>query len=141
MPAGRPKKTTEDFPSNWKDEVLALASQGASDVEIRVFLDICHETWQRMIDEDREFSETIKKAHDHCRLWWEKSGRLNLENKEFSPTLWYMNMKNRFGWADKQEVKQEVKADMKHEIDLSKLSIDELELATELQLKSRAGKA
>ena len=104
MPAGRPKITLADFQENWKDEVLALASEGASEVEIRGLLNICNDTFYRLIEEDAVFSETIKKARENCRIWWEQKGRKNLENKEFSSTLWYMNMKNRFGWADKQEV-------------------------------------
>ena len=104
----RPKITTDDFPENWENGIIELASQGASDVEIRDYLNgICHETWARLIEEDKEFSETVKKARLKCQVWWEKKGRLNLDEKDFSATLWYMNMKNRFGWADKQEVKQE----------------------------------
>ena len=33
-----------------------------------------------------------------------KQGRKNLENKEFNSTLWYMNMKNRFGWKDRNDL-------------------------------------
>lgn len=104
---GRPKITTADFPEKWEKIVDSLYSQGASDVEIRVELDICHQTWDRLLKEDTEFAETIKKARQKCNAWWERKGRTELENDKFSSTLWYMNMKNRFGWADKQENKNE----------------------------------
>lgn len=136
MPAGRPKITTNDFPENWKAEVLALASEGASDVEIRGLLDICNDTFYRLIEDDSEFSETINKAKSLCRIWWEKNGRLNLENKDFSSTLWYMNMKNRFGWADKQEIATQ--QNIVQKLDLSGLSDDELRTLAEIQRKSGA---
>lgn len=105
MPAGRPKETLDRLPDGWQERVLELASQGASDVELRVELGLCIDTFYRFIDDEKEFSETIKRAHDLCQVWWEKNGRVNLDTKEFNSTLWYMNMKNRFGWADKQEQK------------------------------------
>ena len=111
MGSGRLKITPADFPDDWEKGIIDLASEGASDVEIRGFLGICHETWVRLINEDQLFSETVKKARDLCRIWWEKNGRLNLETKDFSATLWYMNMKNRFGWADKQEVDHTTKGE------------------------------
>lgn len=109
MGSGRLKITTDEFPENWKDHVISLGEQGASDVEIRDYLNcICHETFTRLLREDEIFSETIKRARSKCQVWWEKNGRVNLESKEFNSTLWYMNMKNRFGWADKQETKTDV---------------------------------
>ena len=103
---GRPKKKLDCLPNGWQEGVVELAEQGASDVELRDYLNISDDLWYRFIEEEPEFSLTIKKASRKCRIWWEKSGRLNLDNKDFSPTLWYMNMKNRFGWADKQEISQ-----------------------------------
>jgi len=105
MPAGRPKKTLECLPDGWQEKTLGLASEGASDVELRGMLDISDDLWYRFIDEEPEFSRTVKKAHNRCEIWWVKNGRMSLREKEFNSTLWYMNMKNRFGWADRQEQK------------------------------------
>ena len=107
---GRPKIKLSDFPEGWEKEVVEIGKQGGSDVEIRGYLNgICHETWERLIKEEPLFSETIKSARLHCQIWWEKNGRKNLNNKDFSYTGWYMNMKNRFGWKDKQETQVEEK--------------------------------
>ena len=82
---------------------MKLAREGASDVEIRAELGISDDLWYRWKKEEKEFSQTIKKANALCKAWWMKKGRKNLENRHFSPVLWYMNMKNRFGWKDKSE--------------------------------------
>ena len=111
MPGGRPKKEFKAWP-NWKQDIYDLYSQGAGDIEIRALVaekmedtETCSWIlWDRWLEEEPEFCETIKKGRILCERWWQQQGRENLKDKDFSPTLWYMNMKNRFGWADKQEV-------------------------------------
>ena len=103
-PVGRPKITTRDFKPNWKEKLISMGKMGCSDVEMRCELGISDDTWYRMMKEDEVFSGTVKEARGFCRAWWEAHGRKQLENKDFSPTLWYMNMKNRFGWADKRGI-------------------------------------
>ena len=100
----RPKKTLDNLPKNWKKIITDIKRQGGSDVEVRVALDISDDLWSRFIKEIEEFSRTIKKGTDLCEAWWVKEGRVNLGNRQFNAVLWYMNMKNRFGWKDKTDI-------------------------------------
>lgn len=131
---GRPKETfqeaKENFPTDWFDLILDEYSEGASDVEIKALIwkwrgSFSNDLWDRWMKEEPEFSETIKQGRVFSNCWWEKKGRKNLENKDFSATLFYMNMKNRFGWSDK--VNQEI----------NKTTIDLTESMTDDELESR----
>lgn len=86
------------------DTVVEMMAEGASKTEVCAELDICHDTLLEWEDRHVEFSEAIKRGIKLSQAWWERQGRLSLKDKEFSYTGWYMNMKNRFGWADKQEL-------------------------------------
>ena len=104
MPLGRPKKTLDDLPEGWEAEALELYKAGASDTEIKAtVLDISDDLWYRLIKEEPTFSGAIKRGRGLAQSWWEKNGRSNLENQKFNPTLWYMNMRNRYKWADRHD--------------------------------------
>ena len=104
---GRPLKKLEDLPDGWEDTIINLSKEGASIVELAVALDISRKTLYNLSERDEHFLHTIKKCKRYCEAWWLSKGRTELDNKDFSYTGWYMNMKNRFGWADKQENKNE----------------------------------
>ena len=108
--AGRPKSAV-DLPEGWYNDILEMYQEGASDVEVKAYIyskrkTFSNDLWDRWLQEEPEFSETIKVGKMLSEAWWAKTGRKNLNNKEFSYTGWYMNMKNRFGWKDKHEVDQ-----------------------------------
>lgn len=84
--------------------MLELAKEGASIIELSVALNISRDTFYEISKRDNEFADTVKICKELSEAWWEKSGRTNLMNKEFNYTGWYMNMKNRFGWKDRQDV-------------------------------------
>lgn len=102
---GRPKITTNDLRKDWEEVTLNLFEQGASKTEVKAELDICDPVWYRLLKEDEHFASVIKKGETLSEAWWERQGRGNLHNKVFNYVGWYMNMKNRHGWADKQEHK------------------------------------
>ncbi len=104
---GRPQIKLEDLPEGWEESIIKLSKQGASIVELAVELDISRNTLYALSERDEYFLNTIKRCKRYCEAWWLGKGRTELDNKDFSYTGWYMNMKNRFGWADKQENKNE----------------------------------
>ena len=112
MKQGRPKEDLSSLPEKWYDEVLSLYKEGASDVEIKALIyswrgSFSNDLWDRWLKEEPIFSETIKMGRILSEAWWCKKGRTGLVNQyqgdSFNSTLWYMNMKNRFGWADKTQ--------------------------------------
>lgn len=105
MSVGRPKEDLNSLPEGWYNDVLELYKEGGSDVEIKALIyewrgSFSNDLWDRWIEEEDEFSETIKTGKILSEAWWNKNGRKNLQNKDFNYTGWYMQMKNRFGWAD-----------------------------------------
>ena len=100
---GRPTK----YKPEMCETVIELMKEGASQYEVLATLGISEDTFYRWKKENEEFSESIKRGSQLSQAWWEKKGRISLDDRQFNSTLWYMNMKNRFKWADKQEVKND----------------------------------
>jgi hypothetical protein len=121
--SGRPGKTLEDlnkiaqthaiedsngrYYQSFSELIQNEMSHGASLTEIKAMLRLWNDTYERLLEEEPEFKEAIKRGLLCSESWWLKEGRSNLKNREFSYTGWYMNMKNRFGWKDKQELEHQ----------------------------------
>jgi len=113
---GRPTKKLEDcLPENWKDIVLLLSADGASDCEIRSAFCVQRDKkghaikfnsqlWSRLEERENEFRQTLQKGEVLCKAWWMERGRKNVGNSFFNSSVFFMNMKNRFGWRDRTEI-------------------------------------
>ena len=129
MPAGRPKIELNVLPDGWYNDILSLYEEGGSDVEVKAMIykwigSFSNDLWDRWMKEEEEFSETIKMGRMLSHAWWTGQGRTNIKDKTFNSGLWFMNMKNRFGWADKQEQKIEQKSTLN--INMNKDGLDDL---------------
>lgn len=76
---------------------------GASIEEVAAEIGVAVKTLYNWAEEHEQFLQAKKRGEELSSAWWMKEGRIALRDKDFSYTGWYMNMKNRFGWRDKQE--------------------------------------
>ena len=114
-PVGRPKEGLDTLTPNWYNEILNLYKEGGSDEEAKAELwamrnknkkGFSNDLFDRWLQEEEEFSETIRAGRLLAAGWWHRNGRKNLANRDFNFQGWFMQMKNRFGWADKTDVNQ-----------------------------------
>lgn len=56
-----------------------------------------------MLADSPEFQAAVKKGEEACNIWWERLGRKLAMDGGGNSAVWIFNMKNRFGWRDKQE--------------------------------------
>lgn len=102
--AGRPTIYDPDI----CNQVIELMREGASIEEVCYELDIAKQTFYNWCEKYPELMDAKKRGTDLACGWWMKQGRVNLKDRDFSSTLFYMNMKNRFKWSDKHEVDNNV---------------------------------
>lgn len=102
---GRPT----DYSDELCEKVVELLMEGASMKEIALELRQAVSTLYLWMDKYPQFMESVKGiGRDFSEGWWLREGRKSLRDKNFNATLWYMNMKNRFGWTDRQNIIGEV---------------------------------
>ena len=114
---GRPKKTLNDLPKNWKEKLLELYRNGGSDTNAKCWIadkigSISNDLWYRWMDEEEAFSEAITLGRLYSQQWWELIGRESLvmeKGKSFSAAVWQINMRNRFDWDKGDKLNQDIR--------------------------------
>lgn len=100
-PVGRPTK----YAPEWMIPMILDGFQvGMSKLEAAHSIGITQETMRVWCAEYPEFSAAVKTGVEMSNAWWEREGRGALRDDKYNNTMWIFNMKNRFGWRDKQEV-------------------------------------
>ncbi len=76
---------------------------GASDAEVMKIMKCTAKQFEKRYAENTEFRTFIDVGRMMAKAWWYEQARLNLQNKSFQGSLWFTNMRNRYGWSDKPE--------------------------------------
>ena len=103
MAGGRPTK----YDPAMCERVIELGKTGASKHEMALELDISMSTFDVWQNENKEFSEAVRRSMEISQGWWEKQGRVATFGgiDGFNSNSYTFQMKNRFkdDWRDKQE--------------------------------------
>jgi len=88
------------------DQVIAFLKRGYSKEVIAAHLGINRKTFGRWEKEHPALQEAVAEGLLYSQLWWETLGikAASGKVKGFNASAWVFNMKNRFGWKDKQEI-------------------------------------
>ena len=100
--AGRPTKYKEEYCQMLIDHMEKGFSFNSFAGIIRVNTDTLAE-WR---NKHKSFSDAQKLGRALSSLFWEKMGMAGAAGRVpgFNAATWIFNMKNRFGWKDKQEL-------------------------------------
>ncbi len=104
---------------DWVTKVRELYDEGATDVEVMKELKWTEKQFSEYYTTSEGFKALVDFGRLSAKAWWMQKGRKNLENRSFNTPLYALHMKNRFGWAEKQETTNNAK-------DPSDMSQDEL---------------
>lgn len=103
MPAGRPSK----YKKKYCEELIKHMSLGFGFDSFAADVSVHKDTLYEWAKQHKEFSDAKKLGQAKCLKYWERIGILGASGKlkGFNPVAYIFNMKNRFGWSDKTDLK------------------------------------
>ena len=110
-PLGRPKKSIDEFPKDWKEQLIKMGSEGQMDIDAKVYLNVSNDTFDRLLRDEPDFLEIVSMMRQASHSWW---GRLPRESfgsgtsRQMNSQLYSLIMRNRF----KNEWNAESKVDI-----------------------------
>lgn len=96
-------------PSKYKKEycdmLIEHMAKGLSFECFAADLRVCKQTLYTWTEKHPEFLDAKRHGEIRCMRWWESLGcSLASGNRQGNAAVFIFNMKNRFGWRDKQEI-------------------------------------
>ena len=106
-PVGRPS----EYDPKFCEVVIEKMAEGYSKEATAGFIGISKHTLYRWAEAHPEFSDAISIGESQSQLHWEEclvKHKVHTKNgKQINGQVFNLNMKNRFGWRDKHDIKTE----------------------------------
>ena len=111
------------------DMLIKEMASGISYLAFAGLIRVSNKTLYNWEKDHPEFAEAKEIAFNACLYFWETKGIAGLTApKEFNAVVWYMNMKNRFGWRD---TPPDEKPPEVHKAEVIRLPIEEMKKLVE----------
>jgi hypothetical protein len=133
-PVGRPRLTLDEFPKDWKTELIKMGEQGMLDVDIKAYLNISNETFSRLLEREPEFLEIVSRMRQLSHIWWINISRNSFANgtsKQVNSQLYSLILRNRFKdeWNAENKIDittqgEKIDSNKKIEIEIIRKAID-----------------
>ena len=98
-PIGRPLLTLDQFPKDWKSELIRMGEQGKLDVDIKAYLNISNDTFTRLLNDEPDFLEIVSRMRTLSHVWWINISRDSFASgtsKQVNSQLYSLILRNRF---------------------------------------------
>lgn len=96
------KITLQSLPEGWQEVTIDIYKDGGGDEEVQAELGMTQGAFLELLEHE-DFGSLIRTGRKWQKAWWLRWGRKNLTTRGANYSGWFMQMKNLFGWTDKQE--------------------------------------
>jgi hypothetical protein len=106
------------------NDIIGLYSEGYTDIEVIKELGITRRQFDKMLQVNPHFRETVERGRDYSEAWNLTQSRIHLKDKDFNVSLFNSRMMNIHGWSQKVDQNNKslnVNAEMTKEELLKKL--------------------
>lgn len=99
-------RSYDKLPKSFKRKAMLMYAKGCSDAEIQAVFGILPSSWEEWLTAYPDFADTVALGNARAKAWWERNARqyVTQPQAKFNGGLWYMNMKNRYGYKDEKSV-------------------------------------
>ena len=103
----------------WEEHMLAIYASGKFDVNVMAGIRLTKRRFEDLYNSDDIFKTLVEYGRMLSEAFWHAIPADNILNRNVNATLFSMVMKNKFGWAEKTEIKATK--------DISEMTKEELE--------------